>query len=334
MPTVVIADDSPTLRRIVGTVLERAGYTVVTAEDGVEAVQAVFANQPDAVILDVQMPRVSGYVAARLIKDDWQTADIPVLLLTSLDAASDRYWGRHAGADRFLTKDFEAPQLIEALLRPPQRGRRQARRPRAADPRPHRAGRRRVLGRVCDLLDRKLFEAQVAADMTTIAADVHGLRGDRRRRPRRAQRDRRLRHRRPLMLDDRSTYLTVARETSHQQYAELFTAMADAASQVARRGRSTCRTSSRASRTPTGSSVPRTRATWRRSCRCRSRPAAGWWACSRCRARSRAPSARPRFHAAHRRGTRSGRHRQRSAVRRHAGLTRPARRTCRRSRSA
>ena len=61
----MIADDSPTLRRIVGTVLERAGYTVVTAEDGVEAVQAVFAHQPDAVILDVQMPRVSGYVAAR-----------------------------------------------------------------------------------------------------------------------------------------------------------------------------------------------------------------------------------------------------------------------------
>ena len=51
MPTVVIADDSPTLRRIVGTVLGRAGYTVVEAEDGVEAVQAVFANQPDAVIL-------------------------------------------------------------------------------------------------------------------------------------------------------------------------------------------------------------------------------------------------------------------------------------------
>ena len=232
MPTVVIADDSPTLRRIVGTVLERAGYTVVTAEDGVEAVQAVFANQPDAVILDVQMPRVSGYVAARLIKDDWQTADIPVLLLTSLDAASDRYWGRHAGADRFLTKDFEAPQLIEALLDLRN----------AADAK--RGGRARstpdpidldddaVFGRVCDLLDRKLFEAQVAADMTAIAADVHGfeetvaavlgvlsaivdydlaaL----------------------LMLDDRSTYLTVARETSQQQYAELFAAVADAASQV------------------------------------------------------------------------------------------------------
>jgi CheY-like chemotaxis protein len=71
MPTVVIADDSPTLRRIVTSVLTREGFDVVTAEDGVEAVQAVFRTMPDAVVLDVQMPRVSGYVAARLLKDDW-----------------------------------------------------------------------------------------------------------------------------------------------------------------------------------------------------------------------------------------------------------------------
>ena len=105
---------------------------MVAAEDGVEAVQAVFRTQPDAVILDVQMPRLSGYVAARLLKDDWQTADIPVVLLTSLDAASDRYWGEQTGADRFLTKDFEAPQLVEAISRGHRRGRRGARRPSAA----------------------------------------------------------------------------------------------------------------------------------------------------------------------------------------------------------
>jgi twitching motility two-component system response regulator PilH len=232
MPTVVIADDSPTLRRIVGTVLERAGYTVVTAEDGVEAVQAVFANQPDAVILDVQMPRVSGYVAARLIKDDWQTADIPVLLLTSLDAASDRYWGRQAGADAFLSKDFEAPQLIDALLdlRSAAETKRGGR-PRLV-PDPMELTDDAVFGRVCDLLDRKLFESQVAAEMMAIAGEVRGfeetvaavlgvlsaivdydlaaL----------------------LMLDDMSTYLTVSRETSQQQYAELFSAVAEAAGQV------------------------------------------------------------------------------------------------------
>jgi CheY-like chemotaxis protein len=85
MPTVVIADDSPTLRRIVTSVLSKEGFEVVSAEDGVSAVQQVFATMPDAVVLDVQMPRVSGYVAARLLKDDWQTADIPIILLTSLD---------------------------------------------------------------------------------------------------------------------------------------------------------------------------------------------------------------------------------------------------------
>ena len=81
MPTVVIADDSPTLRRIVTSVLAREGFEVIAVEDGVEAVQAVFRSQPDAVVLDVQMPRVSGYVAARLLKDDWQTSDIPIVLL-------------------------------------------------------------------------------------------------------------------------------------------------------------------------------------------------------------------------------------------------------------
>src|SRR4029079_2391624 len=115
MATIVIADDSPTLRRIVGSVLTKAGHEVVAGQGGGEGVQAVLRTQPDVVILDVQMPRVSGYVAARLLKDDWQTADIPVILLTSLDAASDRYWGSQAGADRYLTKDFEAPQLVEAV---------------------------------------------------------------------------------------------------------------------------------------------------------------------------------------------------------------------------
>lgn len=232
MPTVLIADDSPTLRRIVSTVLERAGYEVVMAEDGVEAVQGVFRTQPDAVILDVQMPRLSGYVAARLLKDDWQTAEIPIVLLTSLDAASDRYWGKQTGADTFLTKDFEAPELVAAIAdaigradearggRPPLR------------PDPVELSDDEVMARVSELLDRKLFEASVAAEVTQIAADVHGfeetvaavlgLLG------RIVDYDLAA----VCMLDDRLTYLTVAREASHQQYAEFFGAIADAATQV------------------------------------------------------------------------------------------------------
>jgi CheY-like chemotaxis protein len=232
MPTVLIADDSPTLRRIVSTVLERSGYQVVTAEDGVEAVQGAFRTQPDAVILDVQMPRLSGYVAARLLKDDWQTADVPIILLTSLDAASDRYWGKQTGADRFLTKDFEAPELVDAVAEviaaadEARGGREQPR------PDPVEVSDDEVMARVSELLDRKLFEASVAAEVTQIAADVRGFEetvaavlgvlG------RIVDYDLAA----VCMLDDKVTYLTVARESSHQQYTEFFGAIADAATQV------------------------------------------------------------------------------------------------------
>jgi len=166
---IVIADDSPTLRRIVGSVLAKEGYEITEAQDGVEAVQAVFRTQPDAVVMDVQMPRVSGYVATRLLKDDWQTTDIPVILLTSLDAASDRYWGRSAGADDYLTKDFEAPDLAQAVVdvlarAAAARGGRPAMK---ADP--VELTDDDVLSKVCDLLDRKLFETSVAASVTELA---------------------------------------------------------------------------------------------------------------------------------------------------------------------
>lgn len=230
MPTVVIADDSPTLRRIVTTVLEREGFTVVPAEDGVQAVQAVFRSMPDAVVLDVQMPRLSGYVTARLLKDDWRTADIPVLLLTSLDAASDRYWGEQVGAERFLTKDFEAPELVDAVRdvlraadvlrggRPPLR------------PDPVEMTDDDVLGSVSDILDRKLFESSIAAEVTSIASEVHGFEETIAEVLDVLSRVVDYDLAAVLMLDDNATYIRVARDTSRQQYAEFFGALADAAS--------------------------------------------------------------------------------------------------------
>ena len=229
---VVIADDSPTLRKIVSSVLMRDGFEIVTAEDGVEAVQTVFATQPDAIILDVQMPRVSGYVAARLLKDDWMTSDIPVILLTSLDAATDRYWGALVGADKFLSKDFEAPQLVAAVRSVIQDADR-ARGGRARlVPDPITLADDDVYGRIGDLLDRKLFEAQVHSEVTTIASEVFGFEetvaavltvlG------RVVDYDLAA----VLMLDDRSTYVTLNKDTSHQQYSEFFAAIAAAAGQV------------------------------------------------------------------------------------------------------
>jgi CheY-like chemotaxis protein len=229
MPTVVIADDSATLRRIVTSVLSREGYDVLSAEDGVDCVQTVFRTMPDLVILDVQMPRISGYVAARLLKDDWQTADIPVLLLTSLDAASDRYWGAQAGAERYLTKDFEAPQLVTAVAemlaqadaardgRPPLR------------PDPIDLSDDDVLSRVCDLLDRKLFETSVAAEVTALAAASldfeHTVAGVLDVMKRFVDYDLAT----VLLLDEQTTYVSVTKETSQQHYKEFVAAACDAA---------------------------------------------------------------------------------------------------------
>jgi len=173
MATIVIADDSPTLRRIVTSVLEKDGHEVVQAEDGVQAVQAVFKHQPDVIVMDVQMPRVSGYVATRLLKDDWQTAEIPIILLTSLDQASDKYWGRSAGADDYLTKDFEAPQLVEAV----EGVMKKAAAARGGHPAlkadPIDLDDDDVLTKITELLDRKLFETSVAAAVTELGATTH-----------------------------------------------------------------------------------------------------------------------------------------------------------------
>jgi twitching motility two-component system response regulator PilH len=230
MATVVIADDSPTLRRIVTSVLTREGHEVVAAEDGIQAVQAVFRVQPDVIVLDVQMPRVSGYVAARLLKEDWQTSHIPIVMLTSLDSASDRYWGAQTGADRYLTKDFEAPELaaavsevIEAATRA--RGGRPPIRPDALELTDD-----DVLSRVCDLLDRKLFEAAVAAEMSNLATSAHGLEQTVSQVLGVLQRfvDNDLAA--VLLDDERSAFVAVDRETSQEHYDEFLTAAADALS--------------------------------------------------------------------------------------------------------
>ncbi len=172
---VVSADDSPTLRKIVSTVLSKEGYEVIAVEDGLQAVQAVFREMPDAIVLDVQMPRVSGYVAARVLKDDWQTKDIPIILLTSLDAASDRYWGKQAGADQYLSKDFEAPDLVAAVSEVLEAAKAKAPGGRQVKADPVDLSDDDVLQRVCEILDRKLFEASVQGEIIALAAESASL---------------------------------------------------------------------------------------------------------------------------------------------------------------
>jgi DNA-binding response OmpR family regulator len=228
--TIVIADDSPTLRRIVTSVLTKEGHEVHAAEDGIGAVQLVFEHQPDAVVLDVQMPRVSGFIAARVLKDDWQTADIPVVMLTSLDAAADRYWAGQAGVDRYLTKDFEAGELaatIEEVLMAgtATRGGRSALK---ADP--LELSEEDVLSRVCDLLDRKLFESSVAQAVTAIAATASGLEQSVAALLGVLQRFVGYDLAAVLLAAEQAAYVAVGKDTAQEHYTEFMSAAAEAIS--------------------------------------------------------------------------------------------------------
>jgi CheY-like chemotaxis protein len=171
---ILVADDSPVLRAAVTKLLEPAGYEVVTAEDGVDAITSFYETRPDLVLLDVQMPKLNGYVTCRLIKDDPTAMHVPVLILTVRDSAEDRYWGAQSGADGYLTKDGLGEGLLTAI-RSALASRALAELNRAGDPLPV-LGEFDVLARVCEMLDRKLFEATVVNEITSVGLRAVGLR--------------------------------------------------------------------------------------------------------------------------------------------------------------
>lgn len=171
---VLVADDSPVLRAAVAKLLADAGYEVITAGDGTEAIQRFYADLPDLVLLDIQMPKMNGYVVCRLVKEDWAVAHIPVLILTVRDSAEDRYWAQKSGADGYLTKEGLSDQLLPAIQ--------SALASRALselnrDEIPRRSlDESDVLSRVSDMLDRKLFEATIVNDITSMGTRATDLR--------------------------------------------------------------------------------------------------------------------------------------------------------------
>jgi two-component system cell cycle response regulator len=166
-PLVLVADDSPVVLHVLQTTLRGGGCEVVTAKDGIEAIEKAFAQDVDLIILDVMMPRLNGYQACRLLKNEAETRAIPVIILTSKDQPGDRFWGLQTGADHFVTKDA-APERILGLVREvlPEHAQR--------GPRP--AGAKRtsvdVLTRVNELLDRRLFEATILSEIGRVARSL------------------------------------------------------------------------------------------------------------------------------------------------------------------
>lgn len=114
---ILIADDSPTIVEVVQFLLQSQGYEIITASDGIEAISKTYETRPDLVLLDIEMPKMTGYQVCRLLKSDETTRSIPIIILTSRDQRSDRFWGLSTGADDFMTKDFESEEELFTKIR-------------------------------------------------------------------------------------------------------------------------------------------------------------------------------------------------------------------------
>ena len=117
MTTVLIVEDDPAILDAIAYSLARDGYEVLTAIDGVAALEVARERKPDAIVLDVMLPRMSGLDVCRILRAEMP---VPILLLTARDSEADRVQGLEIGADDYLTKPFSMRELrarVASLLR-------------------------------------------------------------------------------------------------------------------------------------------------------------------------------------------------------------------------
>jgi sigma-B regulation protein RsbU (phosphoserine phosphatase) len=117
---ILVVDDEADINTILSVTLRRAGYEVISAADGLEAVESVQRHAPDLILLDVMMPRADGFEALRRIRELAPTAHTPVIMLTAKGALTDKMKGFERGADDYVAKPFEPAEVlarVQALLK-------------------------------------------------------------------------------------------------------------------------------------------------------------------------------------------------------------------------
>jgi DNA-binding response OmpR family regulator len=115
MAKILIAEDERDIRDLVAFTLRFAGYEVVTAANGEEAVQQASKENPDLILMDVRMPRMTGYEACRILKADPEMKDVPIVFLSAKGQESEIQTGLEAGAEEYLLKPFAPDQLTDRV---------------------------------------------------------------------------------------------------------------------------------------------------------------------------------------------------------------------------
>jgi chemosensory pili system protein ChpA (sensor histidine kinase/response regulator) len=112
VPVVMVVDDSITMRKVTGRVLERHEYEVSTAKDGVDALEKLHERVPDLMLLDIEMPRMDGYELATHMKADPRLRDVPIIMITSRSGDKHRQRAFDIGVDRYLGKPYQEAELL------------------------------------------------------------------------------------------------------------------------------------------------------------------------------------------------------------------------------
>lgn len=113
--TVMVVDDSATVRKLISSKLEKCGHTVVTAADGEEALSQLNDVKPDLILLDIMMPNLDGYQVCKMIRNNEHTKDVPVIMISGKDGFFDKVRGRMAGTTGYITKPFGPETLMRTI---------------------------------------------------------------------------------------------------------------------------------------------------------------------------------------------------------------------------
>ncbi|MGC2166461.1 MAG: response regulator, partial [Gallionella sp.] len=115
LPVIMVVDDSLTMRKITGRTLTRAGYQVVTAKDGVEAIDQLKRCFPRLIIVDIEMPLMDGYELVKQLRRSAATKSLPIIMISSRSAESQRNYALESGVDRYLDKTYQEEALLNSI---------------------------------------------------------------------------------------------------------------------------------------------------------------------------------------------------------------------------
>lgn len=112
---ILIVDDSRTAIAVLKKVFEPTGYSIISAADGEEGIDMAKLHKPDLILMDVIMPGLNGFQATRILRKETTTRDIPIIIISGNEQATEKFWGLRVGANGFLAKPVDRSELFHLL---------------------------------------------------------------------------------------------------------------------------------------------------------------------------------------------------------------------------